>query len=187
MPVTTVDSKAALIVIDLQKGLMDFPFAHPIKEVVARTQKLIDAFRRAGQTVGLVNCSSMPHGRTEAPRPDFTFPDHWVELIPELRAQSSDIIVTKPSWGAFSETTLGHSLKSAGITQVVLAGIVTSMGVESTAREAFSMGFNVALAVDAMTDLNADTHSNSVTRIFPNLGETAEVASIVALLDDRCS
>jgi nicotinamidase-related amidase len=68
---------------------------------------------------------------------------------------------------------------------VVIAGVATSIGVESTARQAYELGFNVTLAIDAMTDMNADAHLNSVTRIFPRLGETATTQEIIDLLDHR--
>jgi len=74
-------------------------------------------------------------------------------------------------------------MKKLGVTQVVIAGIATSIGVESTARYAYELGFNVTLAVDAMTDMNLDAHINSVTRIFPRLGETGTTQEIIDLLD----
>ena len=74
-------------------------------------------------------------------------------------------------------------MKKLGVTQVVIAGIATSIGVESTARYAYELGFNVTLAVDAMTDMNLDAHTNSVTRIFPRLGETGTTQEIIDLLD----
>ena len=78
---------------------------------------------------------------------------------------------------------LEQQLRQAGVTQVVLAGISTSAGVESTARQAHECGFNVTLAVDAMTDLNPEAHLNSVTRIFPRLGETGSTQEILQLLE----
>jgi len=74
-------------------------------------------------------------------------------------------------------------MKKLGVTQVVIAGIATSIGVESTARYAYELGFNVTLAIDAMTDMNLDAHTNSVTRIFPRLGETGTTQEIIDLLD----
>ena len=74
-------------------------------------------------------------------------------------------------------------LRTLGVTQLVLAGVATSVGVESTARHAFELGFNVTLAIDAMTDLDADAHANSVTRIFPKLGETGTTQAIIDLLE----
>jgi nicotinamidase-related amidase len=62
---------------------------------------------------------------------------------------------------------------------VVLSGVATSVGVESTARAAHELGYNVVLATDAMTDLTPEAHRNSVQHIFPRLGETATTAEIL--------
>ena len=64
----------------------------------------------------------------------------------------------------------------------MVCGIATTMGVESTARQAQENGYNVTLAVDAMTDVSVEAQENSVTRIFPRLGETGTTAEILALL-----
>ena len=111
------------------------------------------------------------------------FPAGWTDLLPELNQQPEDHIVTKQTWGAFTNTDLDEYLKKQGVTQVVIVGIATSFGVESTARHAYEFGFNVTLAVDAMTDMNADAHTNSITRIFPRLGETGTAQQIIDLLD----
>ena len=91
--------------------------------------------------------------------------------------------MTKRTWGAFTNTDLETYLKRSGVTQVVIAGVATSAGVESTARHGHELGFNVALAVDAMTDLSADAHHNSITRIFPRLGEAGTTQQIIDLLE----
>ena len=76
-----------------------------------------------------------------------------------------------------------------GVTQVVLTGVATSAGVESTARSAYDLGYNVTLVVDAMTDRDADAHRHSVEKIFPRLGETATTDDVLKLLREapwRC-
>ncbi len=90
--------------------------------------------------------------------------------------------MTKNRWGAFHETRLHHYLQAQGVTQVVLCGIATSIGVESTARYAQEQGFHVVLVEDAMTDLDAEAHTNSVKRIFPRLGEVCQAAELLAEL-----
>jgi nicotinamidase-related amidase len=97
----------------------------------------------------------------------------------ELDAQPDDLRVTKQTWGAFHGTDLDAQLQAHGVTQVVVTGVATSAGVESTARAAHEHGYNVVLATDAMTDLSAEAHDNSVERIFPRLGETATTAEIL--------
>ena len=171
MPISTLDPKTALLVIDLQKGILSYPTVHPVHEVVRQASALADAFRRHGLPVVLVNVTGGAPGRTDQARPRGPFPEGFADLAPELNRQEQDHLVTKQTWGAFTGTDL--------------AGVATSIGVESTARQASELGFNVALAVDAMTDLNSDAHVNSITRIFPRLGETGPTQEIVRLLDER--
>jgi nicotinamidase-related amidase len=183
--VTIIDPNIALIVIDLQKGLASLPTVHPVAEVVARASALADAFRRHRLPVVLVNVDAGAPGRTEQPRRAAAFPAGWTDLVPELNRQPQDHLVTKRTWGAFTNTDLEAHLKAHGVTQVVIVGVSTCAGVESTARDAYALGFNVVLAVDAMTDTNPDTHHNSVARIFPKLGETGTTREIIDLLEQR--
>lgn len=183
MALTALDPITALIVIDLQKGIVTMPTVHPAADVVARAAELARAFRRHRLPVVLVNVTSGAPGRTEQSRSTAGRPDDWAELVPELDRQPSDHTVTKRTWGAFSNTGLREYLEKLGVTQVVIAGISTSAGVESTARCAHELGFNVTLAVDAMSDTNLDAHTNSITRIFPRLGETGTTSEIIALLE----
>jgi nicotinamidase-related amidase len=151
---------------------------------VQHAAALAATFRRHHQLVVLVNVTGAASGRTEQPRrTGDLFAKTFSELVPELNQQPSDHTVTKQTWGAFTSTGLEAYLKGLGVTQVVLAGVATSFGVESTARQAHEYGFNVVLATDAMTDLNADAHAHSVTRIFPRLGETDTTQNIIDLLD----
>jgi nicotinamidase-related amidase len=182
MPLTTLDPKTALLVIDLQQGLMAYPTAHPIADVVKHASALAEAFRRHGLPVVLVNVNAGAPGRTEQPPRVREFPAGWTDIVPELNQQPTDHLVTKRTWGAFVGTDLEDYLKGLGVTQVVMTGVATSVGVESTARQAYELGFNVTLAIDAMTDMNPDAHTNSTTRIFPKLGETGTTAEIRALL-----
>lgn len=91
--------------------------------------------------------------------------------------------MTKHTPGAFTNTGLEAHLKALGVTQVVIVGVATSNGVEVTARQAYELGFNVTLATAAMTDLQADAHAYSITRIFPRIGETGTTQEIIGLLE----
>jgi len=57
--------------------------------------------------------------------------------------------------------------------------------VESTARSAYDLGYNVVLVTDAITDRDADAHRHSVEKIFPRLGETDTTAKVLQLLSSR--
>jgi nicotinamidase-related amidase len=182
MTISTLDAKTALLVVDLQKGIVGLPTAHPMADVMANTVKLLGAFRRRGLPVVLINVAGGAPGRVEQSRARGEMPAGWTDLVPELDRQPSDHVVTKRTWGAFTNTDLEQRLRQAGVTQVVIAGVATGAGVESTARHAHELGFNVALAVDAMTDLSAEAHDHSVERIFPRLGETGTTKQITDLV-----
>jgi nicotinamidase-related amidase len=182
MPVTALDPKTALIVIDLQKGIVSLPTAHPMQSVVEHAVTLTAAFREQGLPVVLVNVAGAPAVRTEQPRGNRAFPEGWTDLIPELNQQPQDHAVTKVTPGAFTKTDLEAYLHALGVTQIVITGVATSNGVEVTARQAYELGLNIAFPIDAMTDVNADAHSYSVTRVFPRIGETGTTEEIIALL-----
>ncbi|HEY7979830.1 MAG TPA: isochorismatase family cysteine hydrolase [Rhizomicrobium sp.] len=184
MAVTTLDPKTALIVVDLQKGILSRVDAQVISGVIKHAVALLDAFRKHKLPVVLVNVDGVAPGRNEQPRMPSTFPAEFVELIPELKRQPSDHVVTKRTWGAFTNTDLNDWLKKNGVTQVVVCGVATSAGVESTARFAQELGYNVTLASDAMTDMSMEAHENSVKRIFPRMGETGTTNEIVTLLEE---
>ena len=182
MPLTALDPETALIVVDLQKGFLNYPTAHPMPEVMERAAAVTRAFRLLGLPVVLVNVAGGAPGRTQAPRHMGQIPPGFADFAPELDQQSCDEVVTKRTWGAFTGTGLEKLLREKGVTQVVLVGVATSIGVESTARQAFELGFNVSVAVDAVTDMSAEAHANSVERIFPKLGETGTVADVIRLV-----
>ena len=185
MAVTTIDSKTALIVVDLQKGIVSLPTIHPFGDVLERCCALIQAFRAEGLPVVLVNVAGSAPGRTEQPRRFATLPEGFSDLLPELHKQPSDLLVTKRTWGAFTNTDLESRLKERGVTQVVLGGVATGTGVDATARQAYEQGFHVTLAVDAMTDTRAESHDYSVSHVFPRLGETGTTDEIIELLMKR--
>ena len=189
VPVTTLDPSAALVVVDLQQGVPRIDAAHPMDGVVAHTAELADAFR-ARRPAGRPGHGDRPRAGTHrrgrarqslAARSRATGRTSWTSSDPA----PTDHRVTKQRWGAFTGTELDCHLRRRGVTQIVLTGIATSTGVESTARAAHEHGYHVMLATDAMTDRDADAHAHSIERIFPRLGETATTAEILALLARR--
>ncbi|WP_433680144.1 hydrolase [Nocardia sp. CA-119907] len=189
MPVTTLDERTALVVIDLQHGIVAAPRQpHSAAAVIENSAALAHAFRAHGLPVVLVRVSfsadraDQVKGRNEFPFPAGNPPEGWDRIVDDLTGHPEDIHVTKRNWGAFYGTDLDLQLRRRGITQIVLAGIATSIGVESTARAAHEHGYHVTLAVDAMTDSDAEAHQHSITKIFPRLGETGTTAEIVELV-----
>jgi nicotinamidase-related amidase len=183
MPLGTIDPTPALIVVDLQKGLLGAPMKpYPVDQVVRESARLAKAFRAHGLPVALVNVQGAAPGRTEAGQHGGQRPADWSDLAEELDVQPGDIRVTKHRWNAFHETPLHAELTRRGTTQVIVTGVATSVGVESTARAAHDLGYHVVLATDAITDIDATAHANSIEHIFPKLGETTSVEQILDLL-----
>ncbi|NNM51086.1 MAG: isochorismatase family protein [Pseudomonadales bacterium] len=178
MAINQLDKVTALVLVDLQKGVVALPMVHSTADIVKKVGHLVQVWHRRNLPVIAVRVLGGAPGRTEQTRRLDNLPDDWAQLEPALGLDPTDHVVTKHTWGAFSQTDLYEHLKHRGVTQVVVAGIATSIGVESTARQAHELGFNVTLAIDAMTDFSMEAHQNSLVRIFPRLGETGTVQDI---------
>ncbi|WP_031010119.1 isochorismatase family cysteine hydrolase [Streptomyces sp. NRRL F-5727] len=182
MSVTAVDRKTALIVVDLQKGVVGLPLAHPVADVLDRNAELLAAFRRRGLPVVLVNVAGGPAGRNDL---GASFPEpsaEGTELVPELNAGEGDHLVTTHARSAFTGTGLDGWLREQDVTQLVVTGIATSSGVESTVRDAHERGYNVTVALDAVTDTDGSAHDHTVTRIYPRIAETGRTKEVLAAL-----
>jgi nicotinamidase-related amidase len=183
MAVNSIDDNAALLVLDLQVATAAMPtIPHTAAEIIQRSAKLAKAFRAKGLPVVWVNVGGASTGRTQMEAEMGALPDNWTEFPAELGIEPSDKTMTKYGWGAFHDDRLERLLKDLDAGQLVLTGLTTSQAVESTARSAYERNFNVVVVTDAIGDLDADAHSNSVERIFPRLGELATTDEVVAKL-----
>jgi len=182
-------AKTALVVIDLQKGIVGRPTVpHAPDAVVRNAAALAAAFRKNGSPVFLVRVSPSPDWKdalrpiADAPAPAHTPPPDWAEIIPEMGPAQGDIPITKRQWGAFYGTDLDLQLRRRGITAIVLCGIATEFGVESTARDAYERGYQQIFASDAMAGLTVESHANAIERIFPRIGRVRATEEILAAL-----
>ena len=184
MPLSTIDPTPALIVVDLQKGVTA---RAEMKPILDNSVALAAAFRERGFPVALVTVEGGAPGRTDAHQSaggqsSRQRPADWAELSPELEHESADIRIAKRRWGAFTGTDLDAILRERGVTQVIVTGVATSIGVESTARTAHELGYHVVIATDAVADVTPEAHANSIDRIFPRMSETATTAEILTAL-----
>ncbi|CDY78225.1 Nicotinamidase/isochorismatase family protein [Caballeronia glathei] len=180
----------ALVLIDLQAGITALPVQpNSAADVLANARALADRFRALDALVVLVKVAypAAPGGMrpiTEAGQaPLASEPAGWSELCPELAVQPSDIVITKRQWGAFYGTELDLQLRRRGIDTIVLGGIATHIGVESTARAAYEHGYQQIFVEDAMSDLHADTHESTFRYVFPRIGRIRSTAQVVAALE----
>lgn len=182
--------KTALVVIDLQKGIAGRPTKpYEASAIVKNAAAMADAFRKNEMPVFLVRVTPSPD-KKDALRPiadiQMTWnqpsSSDWADIVPELGPKQGDFIITKHQWGAFYGTELDLQLRRRGITTIVLCGISTNIGVESTARFAYEYGYEQIFAEDAMSAMSAEEHSFTVSKIFPRIGRVRKTEKILASL-----
>jgi nicotinamidase-related amidase len=181
--------KTALVLIDLQAGIAALPVkGHTSADVLAKSGALAERFRAVGAPVVLVKVAFPGAPDTLKPVTDAPVsapvaePAGWTALSPELNVQPSDIVVLKRQWGAFYGTDLDLQLRRRGVETIVIAGIATSIGVDSTARGAFERGYQQVFVEDAMADLQAEMHEATCKFIFPRMGRVRSTAQVLSAL-----
>jgi nicotinamidase-related amidase len=182
---TIVPEKTALVIIDLQKGITAMAGKpNDCTTVIKNSAALAEAFRAAGSFVVLVNVNffdgkDVLQPAVDAAPPAVSRPDDWAEIVADLNQQPSDYLITKRQWGAFYGTDLDLQLRRRGIDTIVLCGISTSIGVDTTAREAFQHNYNQIFAVDAMTAFSVEEHEYTCNVIFPRIGRVRTTEEII--------
>jgi nicotinamidase-related amidase len=181
--------QTALVLIDLQGGILGRQTEpHSARDVLARSVRLAERFRSGGGLVVLVRVSFSPDGGdrltppTDDPPPPATTQPGWDEISPALGSDPKDIVITKRQWGAFYGTQLDLQLRRRGITTIVIGGIATNFGVESTARDAFEHGYGLVFVEDAMAGLSAEAHSFAISTIFPRIGRVRSTEQVMNAL-----
>ena len=186
LPVKTT----ALVLIDLQKGILGMPLApHAIDQVLAHSVSLVTAFRAKGGTVVLVHVGfgpdglGFPKGEVDSPSAMKTPPGpDWSEFHPSLGSAPTDLTIMKKQWGAFHGSELDSQLRRRGVTTIVLGGVATNIGVEQTAREAWQYNYSVVLAEDATSTMSAEMHTFAIEKIFPRISRIRKTSEILAAL-----
>lgn len=187
MSLTLNAKQTALVLIDLEHGIVSRDLA-PYKgsEIVERCARLAADVRAAGGTVVYVHVllhellpprADKPFGGPNQTPP----PPEMSDLVPEAGYQpGKDVLITKRQWGAFHATNLDQALRRRGITTIIMGGIATNLGVESTARAAMEHGYALVFAEDAMTTFSAAMQDFATKQLFPLMGyvrSTEEVSS----------
>jgi nicotinamidase-related amidase len=185
-----IDStKTALVVIDLQKGIVGREtFPHPSDLVLKNTIAIAEKMRAKNMQIFLVRVTPSKDGKdslspiTDMPKWNQTPAPDWADIVPELGPKENDFIITKHQWGAFYGTELDLELRRRGITTIILCGISTNIGVESTARFAYEYGYNQIFVEDAMAALSADEHDFATKKTFSRIGLVRTTQEILDVL-----
>lgn len=182
-------SKTALVMIDLQEGILSSPrFPHTVDEVLERNLRLARALKaRGGRVIAVrvdfgIDGSLAPRGLTDQERMGAVGPD-FAKLRPEVAALGADLVVTKRQWGAFHGTELDLYLRRLGVETVLVSGVATNLGVESTLREGWSLGYDMVTVEDACSSLSADWHDFAVKAILPRISRVRTTAEVLTVLE----
>jgi nicotinamidase-related amidase len=191
----SLDPKStALVVIDLQRGIVardTKPYA--AAQVVEQAARLTKRFREAGALVVLVHVAFAPdfadrlNPPADSPTPVAPLPKEWSDFVPELGSDPRDVIITKHNWGAFYGTELDLQLRRRHIRTLVLGGIATNMGVESTARDAYERGYEQVFVEDACATFSEEMHAFPFKNIFPRIGRVKSADEVWRALDVRAT
>jgi len=182
--------KSALVLIDLQNGITAMGVStspYTSEEVIQNASKLVNAFSKKGAFIILVRVSTMDGKDMVKPKTDLKatgmkYSEGWDNLIPEIATTKNAHIVTKRQWGAFYGTDLDLQLRRRGIDTIVLGGVSTNIGVDTTAREAYQHGYHQIFVEDAMTALTKEEHDYVCKYIFPRIGKIRTTKEIVSSL-----
>jgi nicotinamidase-related amidase len=183
VPITTLDERTALILIDFQHGILRLPLLHDRALLLSNAKRLVEGFHAAELPVVFLRVNDLRPTRTDEPPPSGSVPTpDYDQFTDELSPSAQDVVVTKHGWDAFYATDLDLRLRRRAVTQVVFAGIAASRGVESSARSAQVRAYNVAFAVDAISDIHQPSFDHSTRVMFPRLGQVGTTETVVAAL-----
>jgi len=147
--------KKALLVIDVQEGILDVPGAkrpavgQRFDEVRGQIAELVSGARNQGAPIIFVQHDDGPGHRLEKGTPG------W-EICGDLNRAPEDVVVSKTACDSFYQTDLQDVLSERGIDHLVIAGLMTQYCVDTTCRRAVSLGYNVTLVADAHTTADSD-------------------------------
>ncbi len=177
---------SALVIIDLQKGITQMPTKpYSSEKVIENCTKLAEAFRKKELPVFLVHVAPGEKDRLKVTTDETLGGVHnkpsadWTDFVPELNVQTQDVIITKKQWGAFYGTELDLQLRRRKVDTIVLCGIATNYGVESTARFAYEYNYNQIFPEDAMSSISEEAHNSSVKFALKRMGRVRKTQEIL--------
>lgn len=181
-----IPEKTAFVVIDLQKGIVGRELKpHSATEVINNTMQIAKKFSEKGMFVAFVRVCETPNPKTDAENTKMSFPEDWDKYIEEIDQIENKFLITKRQWGAFYGTELDLLLRRRGIETIVLCGISTNIGVDTTAREGYQLAYNQVFVEDAMSAMTKEEHDYTCKYIFPRIGKIRTTKEILSSLEKK--
>ncbi|HCV9035265.1 isochorismatase family protein [Staphylococcus aureus] len=172
-------NKTALVLIDLQEGILKMDYApYTAENVVQNANKLIDVFRKNNGFIVFVRVKFYD-GK------DALQPNSMVSLPPKEGDDYSRFhhLLDKRHFSAFVGTDLDLQLRRRGIDTIVLGGVATHVGVDTTARDAYQLNYNQFFVTDMMSAQNETLHQFPIDNVFPLMGQTITTNDFLNILN----
>jgi nicotinamidase-related amidase len=149
----------ALLVIDIQREYFEgaLPIRHPVGHL-GNILKVMDAAKDAKIPVVVVR-----HHQPDPDSPIFRKGSDMWQLHDEVESRPRDVLIDKQLPGSFTNTPLDEFLKERNVDTVTIAGYMTQMCCDTTARQAFHRGYKVEFLRDATGTLDVANTAGSVT------------------------
>ena len=190
---TSLDPRrTAIVLIDLQKGILARPTVpHATADLLDRTQQLLGAGRAAGLLVIHVrvgwsdDMGDSPSAPVDQPGPSRASPppSGFADSVEGFGPAPGELLITKRQWGAFQGTELDLQLRRRGIDTIILSGVASDIGVESTARFGWELGYAQIVVEDATAGYDEDQHRSSFAKIFPRIARVRSTEQVVSMIN----
>lgn len=178
-----LDPSATLVILDVQALTLPNARAVPADSLIERIRTIADGFRASGRAVAYVISTGTPGGRTDLGSGARRWPEGALSVPDEIRPDDGDQLYRRAAWGAFAGTALQEDLRRRGSKQLVVVGLATTFGVESTVRAAYDLGFEVIVPVDAVSGPDPQAHDLALRSTFPLLARTVSADDLIAALE----
>lgn len=182
-----LDDRTALLVVDLQAITLGNARTRPPQELLAEVASLIAVFRARGLPLWHVATTGIPRGTTNYSQGARAWTAEQAAIAPDVAPMAGEPIVRRAAWSAFANTDLAAQLDDAGVETVVIVGLATPFGIESTARSAYDLGYSVIVPTDAVAAPDPAAHEWTLTRVIPLLGRTVTVAELISGAPDAAN
>jgi nicotinamidase-related amidase len=147
----------ALLVIDVQREYFDG--ALPISYPVGHLENILAVMDQA--TKSQLPTAVVRHHQVDPESPIFCLNSDMWQLHDEVEQRPRDVLIDKQLPGSFTGTDLEDWLKGVGADTVSIAGYMTHMCCDTTARQAFHKGYKVEFLRDATGTLDVENEAGA--------------------------
>ncbi|MFT4245473.1 MAG: isochorismatase family protein [Micrococcaceae bacterium] len=186
-------SKTALVTIDLQKGFRNFDLApHSLTEMVTRANQINTALEGTSALIALISvwpktvARMLTNDAATAKSLNEDPPENFTDLLMEVATKPTSnpvVKIPKDAPSASFDTDLESQLRANNIKTIILLGVATSVGVLTTAIDAYQNGYDVIVVEDASTDTDGELHQVLFNKMFEKCTQVVSTDEIIQTIN----